>query len=125
MQNRTSHTIYFTRIFFQQKFQKVSKKARFGPFFTNKVFPTHKRKVVGHEKLVTIGLSDQVFISGKVVLIPNNPAEESQVISFQKSVQDGVPLNIRKLTFYSTKNVCIKGFATGQIPFENQTKSCF
>ena len=82
MQNRTSHTIYFTRIFFQQKFQKVSKKARFGPFFTNKFFSTHKRKVVGHEKLVNIGPSDQVFIGGKVVLIPNNPAEESQVISF-------------------------------------------
>ena len=83
MQNRTSHTIYFTRIFFQQKFQKVSKKARFGPFFTNKIFSTHKRKVVGHEKLVNIGPSDQVFIRGKVVLIPNNPAEESQLISFQ------------------------------------------
>ena len=82
MQNRTSHTIYFTRFFFQQKFRKVSKKARFGPFFTNKIFSTHKRKVVGHEKLVNIGPSDQVFIGGKVVLIPNNPAEESQVISF-------------------------------------------
>ena len=53
-----------------------------GPFFTNKIFSTHKRKVVGHEKLVNIGPSDQVFIGGKVVLIPNNPAEESQVISF-------------------------------------------
>ena len=82
MQHRTSHTIYFARIFFQQKFQKVSKKACFGPFFTNKIFLTHKCKVVGHEKLVNIGPSDQVFIGGKVVLIPNNPAEESQVISF-------------------------------------------
>ena len=53
-----------------------------GPFFTIKIFSTHKRKVVGHEKLVNIGPSDQVFIGGKVVLIPNNPAEESQVISF-------------------------------------------
>ena len=82
IQNRTSHTIYFTRIFFQQKFQKVSKKARFGPFFTNKIFSTHKHKVVGHEKLVNIGPKDQVFIGGKVVFITNNPTEESQVISF-------------------------------------------
>ena len=32
---------------------------------------------------MNIGPSDQVFIGGKVVLIPNNPAEESQVISFR------------------------------------------
>ena len=47
MQNRTSHTIYFTRIFFQQKFQKVSKKARFGPFFTNKIFRPINAKLLG------------------------------------------------------------------------------
>ena len=63
-------------------FNKNSKKFPKRPIFTNKIFSTNKRKVVGHEKLVNIGPSDQVFIGGKVVLIPNNPAEESQVISF-------------------------------------------
>ena len=72
----------FHKNFFQQKIQKVSKKAHFGPFFTNKIFSTHKSKVVRHQKLVNIGPSDQSFISGKVVFITNNPAEESQVISF-------------------------------------------
>ena len=60
-----------------------SKKCHFRPFFTNKIVSTHKSKVVGHQKLVNIGPSDQSFISGKVVFITNNPAEESQVISFQ------------------------------------------
>ena len=59
-----------------------SKKCHFRPFFTNKIVSTHKSKVVGHQKLVNIGRSDQSFISGKVVLLTNNPAEESQVISF-------------------------------------------
>ena len=58
-------------------------KCHFWPFFTNKIFSTHKSKVVGHQKLVNIGTSDQSFISGKVVLFTNNPAEESQVISFR------------------------------------------
>ena len=62
---------------------KNSKKCHFRPFFTNKIFSAHKSKVVGHQKLVNIGPSDQSFISGKVVFITNNPAEESQVISFQ------------------------------------------
>ena len=90
MQNRTSHTIYFTRIFFNKNSKKFPKRPVFWPFFTNKIFSTHKRKVVGHKNLVNIGPSDQVFIGGKVVLIPNNPAEESQVILAPNLTNHGI-----------------------------------
>ena len=84
-QSTTSHSDLSLMIFTSHSDPVI-----FWPFFSNEIFSTHKRKVLGHQKLVNIGPSDQSFISGKVVLLTNNPAEKSQIITFQNEENNNI-----------------------------------